>query len=57
MVRNKDELVVTLTELFNDADEARELGQRGLALLEENRGALARLLELLEPLLAEQSRA
>lgn len=57
MVRNKDELVATLTELFNDADEARELGQRGLALLEENRGALARLLELLEPLLAEQSRA
>jgi len=56
LVRNKDELVAVIAELLNNPDEARKIGENGLALLEQNRGALARLLVLLEPLLGERSR-
>jgi 3-deoxy-D-manno-octulosonic-acid transferase len=34
------------------SDTAREQGERGLRLLEENRGALARTIEMLEPVLS-----
>lgn len=39
-------------ELIADRTRAREIGARGKALVEENRGATARTLALLEPLLA-----
>jgi 3-deoxy-D-manno-octulosonic-acid transferase len=37
--------------LFADPDRAAEIGRRGREMVEENRGALDRLLELLQPLL------
>lgn len=53
MVHDKEELVVAVAALFANPNEAKQLGQRSLALLEENRGALARLLVLLEPILSK----
>jgi hypothetical protein len=43
--------------LLANPEKAAELGQKGLALLEQNRGALGRLLVLLEPLLNKPARA
>jgi len=57
IVKDQDELAVAIADLLANPDTAAELGQNGLALLQQNRGALARLLVLLEPHLAEQSRA
>ncbi|NNF40055.1 MAG: 3-deoxy-D-manno-octulosonic acid transferase, partial [Woeseiaceae bacterium] len=58
MVHDEHELAAVLADLLANPDKARELGQKGQALLEQNRGALARLLVLLEPLLGgEGSRA
>ena len=57
MVYNKEELIATIAELLANPDDAAELGRNGLALLEQNRGALARLLVLLEPLLREHASA
>jgi 3-deoxy-D-manno-octulosonic-acid transferase len=57
MVHNKDELIAAISELLENPDAASALGRNGLALLEQNRGALARLLVLLEPLLREHARA
>jgi 3-deoxy-D-manno-octulosonic-acid transferase len=57
MVNNKEELVIAIAELLANPEDAAELGENGLALLEQNRGALARLLVLLEPLLREHARA
>ncbi len=51
MVGDKKELTAALHDLLANPEKAAELGQRGLALLEQNRGALARLMVLLEPLL------
>jgi len=56
MVQNKEELAASIADLFANPDKAHELGQKGLALLEENRGALSRLLVLIEPLLEQQFR-
>ncbi len=56
MVQNKEELAASIADLFANPDKAHELGQSGRALLEENRGALSRLLVLIEPLLEQQSR-
>jgi 3-deoxy-D-manno-octulosonic-acid transferase len=50
-VDDPDELARTVSGLLNDNEEARRLGQAGRAVLEDNRGALERLLVLLEPLL------
>ncbi len=55
LVHNKEELATTIADLFTNSDEAARLGQNALALLERNKGALARLLVRLEPLLGEQS--
>jgi len=52
IVHDEKELAAAVADLFADPDEAQELGQNALALLEKNRGALARLLVLLDPLLA-----
>ncbi len=54
-VDDKQELVETIAELLADPDKAAELGRNGLELLERNRGALQRLLVLLEPLLGRQT--
>jgi len=50
-VADADELIVAVNELLNDPAAAREMGRKGQALLEDNRGALQRLMVLLEPLL------
>ena len=47
------ELAETVSELLSDPDEARRVGSTGLQVLESNRGALERLLVLLEPLLVK----
>jgi 3-deoxy-D-manno-octulosonic-acid transferase len=54
MVNDGDELVDVITELLTNPEIADTLGKNGLALLKANRGALDRLLILLEPLLAER---
>ncbi len=47
------ELGETIAHLLEDEDEARRLGSTGREVLEKNRGALERLLVLLEPLLVK----
>ncbi|MGB5512512.1 MAG: lipid IV(A) 3-deoxy-D-manno-octulosonic acid transferase [Woeseiaceae bacterium] len=54
VVSNKDELVGAVAELLDRPEYAAELGQNALELLQANRGALQRLLLLLEPLLIEK---
>lgn len=54
-VEGPDELVEVVDELLTNPDEAAQLGRAGQRVLEENRGALRRLLVLLEPLLASGS--
>ena len=56
-VEDSDELVEAVSDLLENPDEARRLGDAGRRLLEENRGALQRLLVLLEPLLADERSA
>jgi len=51
VVAGPEELVETVSELLSDNEKAASLGQAGLRVLDENRGALERLLILLEPLL------
>ena len=46
-----DELVCVITELLAKPESAAALGKNGFALLQANRGALQKLLVLLEPLL------
>jgi 3-deoxy-D-manno-octulosonic-acid transferase len=53
-VADTDELIVAVRELLGDPAAAREMGRKGQALLEDNRGALQRLMVLLEPLLADR---
>lgn len=50
-VGGTDGLADTVSELLSNPDEAARLGRAGQRVLEENRGALERLLVLLEPLL------
>ncbi len=54
LVSNKDELAVAITDLLVRPERAAELGQNAHELLQANRGALRRLLVLLEPLLVEK---
>ncbi len=51
VVANSDELATSVANLIENPVEAREMGAKGLAVLEQNRGSLERLLVLLEPLL------
>ena len=53
MVNTPAELGETVARLLDDRDEARRLGSAGREVLEKNRGALERLLVLLEPLLVK----
>lgn len=57
MVANSDELAVVISDLIENPAEAEKLGTNGRLVLEQNRGSLARLLVLLEPLLAEEKPA
>ncbi len=51
MVANGGELVDVIAGLLDAPDEAETLGDNARRVLEQNRGALQRLLDLLEPLL------
>ncbi len=51
-VRDSGELAAVWGEWIGDPAAAREQGARGLQLIEENRGAVARTVEMLQPLLA-----
>jgi 3-deoxy-D-manno-octulosonic-acid transferase len=51
-VNDPGELAETVSELLSSPEAAARLGQAGQQVLEDNRGALERLLVLLEPLLA-----
>ena len=51
MVKDTDGLVAEIDSLLRHPDEARALGENGRQILEKNRGALLRLLSLIEPLI------
>ena len=53
MVADGNELVAVVSGLFDDPNGTDKLGRNARELLEQNRGALQRLLVLLEPLLDE----
>ncbi len=53
VVKNADELSTAVADLLDNPENAAEMGQNALTLLEQNKGALARLLVLLEPLLVQ----
>ncbi len=53
-VESASELAATVNELLEDPDGANRLGNRGREILDRNRGALERLLVLLDPLLVEE---
>ena len=54
IVHDADELADAIADLLSHPEKAAELGRNGRELLEQNKGALARLLVLLDPLLREQ---
>jgi len=49
LVNDERELAHAVLELLADPDKARAVGEKGLTLVRDNRGALQRLLDLLEP--------
>jgi 3-deoxy-D-manno-octulosonic-acid transferase len=51
-VADAAELAAAVSALLNDAERRRAAGAAARAVVEENRGSLGRLLELIEPLLA-----
>ncbi|MEM7433325.1 MAG: 3-deoxy-D-manno-octulosonic acid transferase, partial [Pseudomonadota bacterium] len=56
MVEDAGQLADVVEEWVNDAGLARDVGARGHAIVEDNRGSLARLLDLLEPLIGSARR-
>ena len=50
-VNNADQLGETVADLFANPETAKDIGNRGLEILQRNRGSLDRLLTLLEPLI------
>ncbi len=54
MVASSDELADVVARLLDQPHEAKLLGDNALKVLAQNRGALQRLLVLLEPLLSEE---
>ncbi len=52
-VQDAAELADALNRLFGDTGEAEELAKKGHTILMENRGALPRLLDLMEPLISK----
>jgi 3-deoxy-D-manno-octulosonic-acid transferase len=57
IVHNADELAAAVDELLGNRSNAAELGNKGLAIVQRNRGALSRLLGLLEPLIGREENA
>ena len=55
MVADTAELVTTVNELLASTDKARELGTSGLNILNSSRGALQRLLDVIDPLLDSEN--
>ncbi|MEL7184887.1 MAG: lipid IV(A) 3-deoxy-D-manno-octulosonic acid transferase [Pseudomonadota bacterium] len=55
IVTDSDELTAAISQLFDAPAEAELLGKNALDVLERNRGALQRLLVLLQPLLDKPS--
>lgn len=55
MVSDERELAAAIADLLANPDKATQLGDNALDLVEKNRGALARLLVLLDPLLTRRS--
>jgi 3-deoxy-D-manno-octulosonic-acid transferase len=51
------DLAAVLRRLLADADERHRIGAIGRHIVESNRGSVARLLEIIEPLLADPARA
>jgi 3-deoxy-D-manno-octulosonic-acid transferase len=49
IVNDENELAQIVIDLLANPDKALAAGEKGFALLQENRGALQRLLDLLEP--------
>src|SRR5690606_1244213 len=56
-VGNADTLASAVLGLLEDSDKGADMTRRARAILEENRGALDRLLELLEPMLSRRDPA
>lgn len=52
-VQDGIELAAALQRLFHDRDEAERMASKGRKILTENRGALQRLLNLMEPLISK----
>ncbi len=57
IVHNGDELAQAALPLLMDEDLAQAIGQKGKQIVESNRGALQRLLVLLEPLVDQVSKS
>jgi 3-deoxy-D-manno-octulosonic-acid transferase len=51
-VTDAGQLAAAVMDLFADETKATEIGKRGRDIVQQNRGALDRLLKLLEPLLS-----
>jgi len=56
-VGNSDELAAALRRLFADPLEGRRMGEIGQAIVAANRGSVARLLAIIEPLVGAQPAA
>ena len=54
IVTDPAELVAAVDELLANKNDAAERGSKGLEIVQQNRGALRRLLGLLEPLIGEE---
>lgn len=53
MVHDETQLAETVAELLGNRQAADRLGQNGRNILEQNRGALARLMKLIDPILRQ----
>ena len=52
VAEDAEQLADAVGELLSDRDKAKERGELGCRILDRNRGALERLLEMIEPLLS-----
>ena len=57
IVQSARELADVVIELLRDRDRRRRMGERGKVFVEENRGALERVLALIDRLMTDQARA
>jgi 3-deoxy-D-manno-octulosonic-acid transferase len=55
VVADSSELASTVSNMIENPADAQKMGRNGLTVLEQNRGALERLLVLLEPLLVDSN--